>query len=352
TATTFANRKIVYMKKRGVLLMNLGSPDSTEVKDVRKYLMEFLMDSRVIDYPYIFRLLLVGGIIVPFRAPKSAEAYKKVWTKRGSPLIVISKDVQTELEKIIDLPVEISMRYANPNPDKAFENLLKKTPDLEEVIAIPMYPHYAMSSYETAVEHVKKIHAENKYSFSLNFVEPFYNDTDYINALCASIEPYLQNDFDKILFSFHGLPERHMKKADPTNNHCLKSADCCNVDSTAHKTCYRHQCFATTELVTNQLNIPKEKTGLSFQSRLGSEEWLKPYTAKLLGELPAQGIKKLLVVCPAFVSDCLETLEEMAMQGKETFLQAGGESFTLIPCMNTNPAWIETLKKFVEKKGK
>lgn len=337
------------MKKRGVLLMNLGSPGSTEVKDVRKYLMEFLMDSRVIDYPYIFRLLLVGGIIVPFRAPKSAEAYKKVWTKRGSPLIVISEDVKDELEKIIDLSVEISMRYANPNPNEAFDNLLKKSPGLEEVIAIPMYPHYAMSSYETAVEHVKRIHAENKYSFTLKFVEPFYKEGDYIDALCSSIQPYLENEYDKILFSYHGLPERHMKKADPTNHHCLQSADCCSVNSPAHKTCYRHQCFTTTELVTQQLNIPKEKTGLSFQSRLGSEEWLKPYTAKLLAELPAQGIKKLLVVCPAFVSDCLETLEEMAMQGKETFLQAGGETFTLIPCMNTHPAWIQTLKKFVEK---
>ena len=337
------------MKNCGVLLMNLGSPDSTAVKDVRKYLMEFLMDSRVIDYPYIFRLLLVGGIIVPFRAAKSAEAYKKVWTKRGSPLIVITEDVQHELEKIIGVPVEISMRYANPTPKKALDNLLKKSPALEEVIGIPMYPHFAMSSYETAVEHVKKIHTKNKYPFSLKFIDPFYNDVNYIDALSASIQPFLEQSYDTILFSYHGLPERHLRKADPTKKHCLQSPDCCHTASPAHATCYRHQCIMTTELVAQKLKIPKEKTLLSFQSRLGREEWLKPYTAKLLEELPGLGIKKLLVVCPAFVSDCLETLEEMAMEGKKIFLEAGGESFTLIPCMNTNPAWIQTLKKFVEK---
>lgn len=336
------------MKNSGVLLMNLGSPDSTAVKDVRKYLMEFLMDSRVIDYPYILRLLLVGGIIVPFRAPKSAEAYKKIWTKRGSPLIVITEDVQHELEKIIDMPVEISMRYANPSPKKAFDNLLKKSQELKEVIAIPMYPQFAMSSYETAVEQVKEIHAKNNYPFSIKFVGPFYNDENYIDALSASIQPFLEQSFDRILFSYHGLPERHLKKADPTKQHCLQSPDCCIKDSPAHATCYRHQCKVTTSMVAQKLNIPTEKTALSFQSRLGREEWLKPYTAKVLEELPGQGIKKLLVVCPAFVSDCLETLEEMAMEGKELFLNAGGESFTLIPCMNTNPAWIQTLKKFVE----
>ncbi|MBS1729943.1 MAG: ferrochelatase [Bacteroidetes bacterium] len=337
------------MIKRGILLMNLGSPASTQVKDVRKYLLEFLMDKRVIDYPYIFRLLLVGGIIAPFRAPKSAEAYKKIWTERGSPLIFITEDVQKELEKIINMPVEFSMRYGKPNPHEAFQKLQEKSPDLQEVIAIPMYPHYAMSSYETAVEQVKEIHKKNNFSFSLKFVEPFYQNAEYIHALSESIAPYVKNDFDKILFSYHGLPERHLRKTDPTKSHCLATENCCHETSPAFQSCYRHQCMMTTELVLKELNIPKEKAQLSFQSRLGREEWLKPYTAKTLEEMPSKGVKKLIVVCPAFVSDCLETLEEIAMQGKETFLQAGGDSYELIPCLNTHPAWINALKHLVEE---
>ena len=335
------------MAKRGIILLNLGSPDSTEVKDVKKYLMEFLMDGRVIDYPYIFRLLLVGGIIAPFRAPKSAEAYKSVWTKDGSPLIVITKQLQQALQPLLDEPVEIAMRYGNPSMESAYENLLRRVPELDEVIAIPLYPHYAMSSYETAVEHAKDVHKKQKYSFKLSFVKPFYNEPHYIKALTESIKPYLQQDYDQVLFSYHGLPQRHMTKADPTNRHCLKVENCCEVASVAHKTCYRHQCWTTTQLLSKNLTIPKEKVGFSFQSRLGQEEWLKPYTALRLEQLPKEGIKKLVILCPAFVSDCLETLEEIAIAGKESFLHAGGESFTVIPCLNTNPLWVQSLVTWV-----
>jgi len=186
--------------------MNLGSPDSTEVKDVRRYLDEFLMDERVIDYPYLFRFLLVKGIIVPFRAPKSAEAYKSIWTKEGSPLIVFTKQLQEHLQKQVTEPVEIAMRYGNTTPQKVYDNLLTKDPALEEVVLMPLYPHYAMSSYETAVEYMKEIHKKYKYSFKLTTIEPYYNDEDYINALAESIRPYLNNDFDKLLFSYHGVP--------------------------------------------------------------------------------------------------------------------------------------------------
>jgi ferrochelatase len=336
--------------KRGIILMNLGSPDSTEVKDVRTYLSEFLMDKRVIDYPYLFRFLLVKGIIVPFRAPKSAEAYKSIWTKEGSPLIVLTKQLQQKLQEQMDEPIEVAMRYGNPTPQSAYENLLKKVDSLEEVILMPLYPHYAMSSYETAVEYMKEVHQKNKYSFSLKTVEPYYNNEDYISALGESIKPYLQNDFDKVLFSYHGIPERHILKSDITSNRCLKSTDCCLVDSPTHQFCYRHQCFKTTELVTKALQIPKEKFEQSFQSRLGRDKWLTPYTAQRLGELPAEGVKKLLVVCPAFVSDCLETLEEIAEQGKEIFLHAGGKSFTMIPCLNIHPLWVSAIAKWVTNK--
>ncbi len=333
--------------KRAVVLMNLGSPASTKVSDVKKYLDQFLMDERVIDKPWLLRALLVKGIIVPFRASKSAAAYKSIWTKEGSPLIIISKKQQAALQKEIGEPVAIAMRYGQPSPQQAFDDLAKSNPDLEEVIAVPMYPHYAMSSYETAVEYAKEQHQKNGYQFKLTFIKPFYNDADYINALVESIRPYLQNEYDQILFSYHGIPERHILKCDPTKKHCLKVDNCCEVPSAAHEFCYRHQCWTTTNLVADSLEIPKSKRGFSFQSRLGRDPWLQPYTAKRLEELPGEGVKKLLIVCPAFVSDCLETLEEIAEEGKESFMHAGGESFELIPCLNVQPLWINTLAKWV-----
>ncbi|HRO44458.1 ferrochelatase [Agriterribacter sp.] len=337
--------------KQGIILMNLGSPDSTEVKDVRRYLMEFLMDGRVIDYPYPWRLLLVGGIIVPFRAPKSAAAYRSIWTEGGSPLIVITQQLQEAVQQQMEAPVEIAMRYGNPSVATAYNNLMKRLPSLEEVIAVPLYPHFAMSSYETAVEHAKTIHKKGKYPFSLSFIKPFYNEPNYLQAMEESIIPYLQQDYDHILFSYHGVPQRHIHKSDITGNHCLKTENCCQTDSPAHAFCYRHQCFETTRLLTQKLNIPESRYSISFQSRLG-KGWLEPFTDIRLAELPKEGKKKIAVLCPAFVSDCLETLEEIAVEGKETFLHAGGESFTFIPCINTDAAWVNTITSWMKAYAK
>jgi ferrochelatase len=334
-------------QKRGILLMNLGSPDSTEVKDVRKYLNEFLMDERVIDKPYLFRLLLVKGIITPLRAPKSAEAYKEIWTAKGSPLVVLTKQLRDALQEQVEEPVEIGMRYGNPSPKDGFDKLLQRAPDLEEVLAVPLYPHYAMSSYETAVEHAKDIHQKNGYKFSLKFVSPYYNKENYIDALAQSMRAYLTQEYDHILFSYHGVPGRHIRKSDVTGNHCLATANCCDTPSPAHAHCYRHQCFTTTRLVTEKLGIDKNKFSISFQSRLG-KGWLEPFTDIRLEEMPKEGIKKLLILCPAFVSDCLETLEEIAMRGRETFLEAGGETYQMIPCMDLEPKWIEALEELIK----
>ena len=331
--------------------MNLGSPDSTEVKDVKRYLNEFLMDEKVLDTPYLLRALLVKGIIVPFRSPKSAEAYKTIWTKDGSPLIVLTKQLQQAVQQRFDIPVEIAMRYGTQSPKDAFDSLQKQIPDLDEVILLPLYPHYAMSSYETAVDYAYDLHKKHQYKFRLITVKPYYDNADYIHALSEHIKPYLDN-YDHILFSYHGIPERHLTKADTTHQHCLKVTDCCNIDSPAHATCYRHQCFRTIQLVTEQLQIPKDKFSYSFQSRLGREEWLKPYTDFRLIEMPNEGIKKLLVICPAFVSDCLETLEEINIRGKESFLQAGGESFTMIPCLNTDTLWVDAIEKLIQNNDK
>ncbi len=327
--------------------MNLGSPDSTEVKDVNRYLKQFLMDGRVIDYPYLLRTLLVKGLIVPFRASKSAAAYQTIWTKDGSPLVVLTKQLQQAVQNEVTENVAIGMRYGSPSPEDAFEELLKKEPGLEEVILVPLYPHYAMSSYETAVEYAKEIYKKKKYTFKISTIKPFFDEQHYLDAMVANMKPYLQQDYDHILFSYHGIPERHIKKSDTTGNHCLQTPDCCNTASAAHAHCYRHQVFTTTKRVTELLQVPERKYSISFQSRLG-KGWLQPFTDIRFEEMPKEGIKKLLVICPAFVSDCLETLEEIDERGKESFLKAGGESFTMIPCLNIHPLWVSAIAGWIK----
>lgn len=332
--------------------MNLGSPDSTRVKDVKHYLNQFLMDKRVIDYPFLFRKILVEGIIVPARAAKSAEAYRTIWTAEGSPLIAWTRKLKTALEIRQTLPVEVAMRYGKPEMKAAYDALLRKSPDLEEIIAIPMYPHYAMSSYETAVEHARSVYRDNEYVFKLKFIRPFYEDEQYLRALSGRIREFINEDYDHLLFSFHGIPERHLTKTDPTGSHCLQSSNCCSTPSIAHGRCYRHQCFRTMELVAAKLDLPKSKYSYSFQSRLGREQWLRPYTDHRLVELPGEGIKKLLIICPAFVSDCLETLEEIEIRGKESFIEAGGESFRMIPCLNDSELWVQAISSWIEDAAK
>lgn len=339
-------------KKRGIVLMNLGSPDSTEVKDVRRYLNEFLMDPRVIDKPYLLRALLVKGIIVPFRAPKSAAAYRSIWTEEGSPLIVLSEQLKNAVQdQIENVPVVIAMRYGNPAPWAAYDELLKMDPSIEEVILFPLYPHWAMSSYDTAVEYAVKVHKKRKYKFDLKVTAPYYHEQEYLNALADSMRPYLAQEYDYVLFSYHGIPERHNINAVEGLAGCTSKKDCanCRADIMPHEKCYRHQCTWTTEAVTKMLGIPAGKYGTSFQSRLGRDPWLQPYTAAEFEELPKRGIKKVLVVCPAFVSDCLETLEEIAEEGKELFMHAGGESFQMIPCLNTHPSWVKAVLTLVDR---
>ncbi len=333
--------------KKVILIMNLGSPDSTSVKDVRRYLNEFLMDERVIDIPKIPRALLVKGIIVPFRAPSSAKAYRSIWTKEGSPLITLTYQLQAALQESTDFPIEVCMRYGNPAPESTFTKIQEKYPSVEEVVLFPLYPHYAMSSYETAVEYAKEIYDKGNYPFQFSVIDTFYTNEAYIHALSQSIAPHLEENYDLLLFSYHGIPERHVKKTDPSRQHCLKIENCCNVNNEAHKYCYRHQVFMTSSLVAAELQLDKNKYATSFQSRLGRDEWLKPYTAARLKELPKEGVKNIVVVCPAFVSDCLETIEEMGEEGRAFFMEAGGESFKLIPCLNTAPLWIKAMNSLI-----
>lgn len=334
------------MSQQGVLLVNLGSPDSTEVPDVRKYLNEFLMDGRVIDYPWLLRRFVVN-MVLRKRPAASAEAYESIWTEEGSPLVVTSQKVAQHLEKQIDLPLELAMRYQNPSIGSAIEKLAKQ--GVDELLLIPLFPHYAMSSFETAVERVKELIAKDHPSISLTVQPPYYNHEGYIEALSNSMRPYLEEPFDKLLFSYHSIPKRHVTNFNAqTKSHCLKTKDCCEGCHPVHDVCYRAQCLKTTEAVVQRLDLKPEQFSISFQSRLGPEKWLTPTTENELDRFAKEGIKKLLVVCPAFVSDCLETLEEIGIRGKEEFVSKGGESLQLIPCMNEHPEWIHTLKSMVK----
>jgi ferrochelatase len=331
---------------KGVLLVNLGSPDSASVGDVRRYLAEFLMDRRVIDVAWPLRALIVGMILIK-RPRQSAKAYRKIWKPEGSPLIVTSRYVQAELQKRVDAPVELAMRYQNPSIPNAIRKLRER--GVDELFLIPLFPHYAMSSYETVVERVKEVVAKLAPQMRIVVQPPYFDSPDYITALVASAENDLRQGYDHLLFSFHGMPERQIKKTDPTGGHCLAKENCCEVASPAHATCYRAQCFKTVAAFVKQTGMPAGKFSVSFQSRLGRDPWLKPYTDFELAELPKRGVKKLLVICPAFVSDCLETLEEIGIRGRETFLSAGGKEFTQIPCLNEHPLWIAALEKIIRR---
>jgi ferrochelatase len=332
------------MAKQAVLLVNLGSPDSTSVADVRRYLQEFLGDERVIDRPpQPFRHVLFHWIIVPRRAPRSAHAYAKVWMPEGSPLIVISRRVQQKLAAALgpDVPVALAMRYGRPSIAAVIGQLAAG--GIDDVLLIPQYPHYAMSSWETVVVKVRQEAARLAPRMQLRTVQPFYADDDYIEALYASVRPYLEQPHDHLLFSYHGLPVRHMRKADSSQAHCTIVPDCCNTCSPVQATCYQAQVTRTTRALARRAGLDPARYSISFQSRLVGEPWLQPYTDFELLRLAAAGKKRLLVITPAFVADCLETLEEIRLTGPAAFLQAGGESFEHIPCLNDHPAYIDFL---------
>jgi protoporphyrin/coproporphyrin ferrochelatase len=330
---------------KGILLVNLGSPDSPSVPDVRRYLREFLMDGRVLDVNWLLRFCIVHFAILPSRPKQSAEAYQKIWTLAGSPLVVTSRNVQAKLQQRVSVPIELAMRYQHPSIPEAVRSLAAK--DVDELLLICLFPHYAMSSFETAVERVKEVAAALAPRMRVEVQPPYFDQPDYIAALVGSAQEHLQRPYDHLLFSFHGVPERQIRKSDPTGRHCLAAENCCTTASPAHATCYRAQCFKTMAAFVRQAGVPEGKYSISFQSRLGRTPWLKPYTDYELPRLAQRGVKKLLVICPAFVSDCLETIEEIGMRGRETFLEAGGSDFALIPCLNEHPLWLTALQKMV-----
>jgi ferrochelatase len=335
------------MSMKGVLLVNLGSPDSASVPDVRRYLREFLMDGRVLDVNWLTRFCIVHFAILPTRPKQSAHAYQSIWTAQGSPLVATSRNVLAKLQPRVSLPVELAMRYQNPSIPEAMRRLAQK--GVDDLLLIPLFPHYAMSSFETAVERVKEVAAKLSPPMRVRVQPPYFKHPDYISAMVNSAEPYLRQGFDHLLFSFHGVPERQIRKSDPTGSHCLNSESCCQTPSRAHETCYRAQSFQTMAAFVQRASVPPDKFSAAFQSRLGRHPWLRPYTDHELPRLAARGVKKLLVLCPSFVSDCLETLEEIGIRGRATFLEAGGTELVLIPCLNEHPLWIEFLRKMISE---
>ncbi|MDI1254771.1 MAG: ferrochelatase [Flavobacterium sp.] len=333
---------------KGVLLVNLGSPESPNARDVKPYLDEFLMDARVIDVPYFLRALLVRGIILRKRPEKSAAAYKKIWWEEGSPLIVISQRMHAKVEQHVEVPVSLAMRYGNPSIMSGLQELHDK--GVDEVLLFPLYPQHAMASTETILVLAEELRKKHFPQMKFTIVPAFYNKPDYIKDLANSIQKYLKHfEYDHLLFSYHGIPERHIRKTDITKSHCKINGSCCNTPSPAHEFCYRHQCYETTKQVVKLLGIPEGKYSQTFQSRLAGDKWLTPYTDVEVNKMPAKGIKNLAVVTPAFVSDCLETLEEIAMEASHQFKENGGENFMAIPCLNDGDEWSQTVAKWINE---
>lgn len=329
--------------KTGVLLVNLGTPDAPRAPEVRRYLREFLSDPKVIDIPALPRWLLVNGIIAPFRAPKSAEAYRQVWTERGSPLLFHSLDLRDAVqERFADVPVRLGMRYGAPPLAKALDEL--KAEGAERIVCIPLYPQFADSSTGSSIEAVERLVAERWTTPQVEFVPAFYSDERFLDAFAAIGKPVLEEfQPDHVLFSFHGLPERHCRKTDLTGKHCLEVPNCCDTIVEANQNCYRAHCVATTRGLQERLGRDDTNSSYSFQSRLGRDPWIKPYTDEVVKEFGEAGIKRLAVFCPAFVADCLETLEEIGMRAEDDFKKAGGEALRLVPSLNASPVWVDAL---------
>jgi len=334
--------------KTGVLLVNLGTPDSTKVSDVRKYLREFLMDKRVIDIPFLFRWMLVNLIIAPFRAPKSAKEYRKLWVERGSPLKFYGEDVKNLLQAELEgkYVVALGMRYQSPSIENALQEL--RNDKVEKIIVIPLFPQYASATTGSVHDKVMEIVQKWQIIPQLNFISTFVEEPGFYKTFASLGKKYLdKNHYDHVLFSFHGLPERQIKKGS-VDNYC-KLGNCCNVYHDKNRFCYRAQCYQTARLIAKEMNLPENGYAVTFQSRLGNDPWIKPYSDEVLKDLAKNGQKAVLAFSPAFVSDCLETTIEVGEEFKEEFEEAGGERWDLVESLNDNKDWIQTLKILVLK---
>lgn len=336
------------MKPKGLLLINLGTPESPDPKSVGAYLREFLMDPWVIDIPKPVRWILVQLLIVPKRSRDSAKLYQKVWTEQGSPLLVHTLNLEKKVQAFLGerYQVKAAMRYGKPNLKSAIEAFKKA--GTEDVLVVPLYPQYSLAATESSIQKTRDLFHEHYPQCKFDFITEFFNRSEYLDATAEITQHHLkQHQWDKVLFSFHGLPERQVKKTDSTGEHCLKGPHCCDQIVTANRNCYRAQSYATVRELVQRLQLAPGQYDVGFQSRLKGAPWIRPFSDEFYRNLPRQGVKRLAVVCPSFVADCLETLEEVRMRGKEEFIENGGEDLVLIPSLNSEEAWVKGLSQLV-----
>lgn len=333
--------------KKGVLLVNLGTPDDPNRGAVYRYLKQFLLDPRVIDYPWLARNLIVRGIIAPFRSGSSSKLYKMLWTEEGSPLKVYGERVAQGVQEILgeEYVVELAMRYQNPSIESAIKNLLQM--QVSEIIVFPMFPQYASATTGSIHEEVMRVLARQETIPNVKLINSYFDNEAMIDIFADNARRFDLNSYSHIIFSYHGLPQRQLRKGDPTDSHCLKKENCCQELCLANQFCYSAQCHATTRAIAGKLELSPERYTTSFQSRLGPEVWAQPYTIKTIEKLAENGAKRLLVFSPAFVADCLETIIEIGTEYQEEFEEMGGEKVDLVPSLNDDPRWIKAVAEMV-----
>jgi ferrochelatase len=340
-------------RRTGVLLIQLGTPSSPAVSDVRRYLREFLGDRRVLDMPRLPHWLLLHLVILPFRPRRSAAAYASIWTRNGSPLLLHSQGFAEALAEQLgdDFAVFLGMRYGEPSVEAALERLDRS--EVDRLIALPLFPQYAESSTGSALAHFLDLAAEMRSAPQITTIADFYDHPGFIDSMAALARPRLR-EFrpDHVLLSYHGLPERQIRKSDASGTHCLAGEGCCAAIGEANRRCYRAQCFATTRALAAALALEPDRYSLSFQSRLGRIPWIQPYTDQVLPDLASRGIRRLAVLCPSFVADCLETLEEIGIRAREQWMGVGGEDFLMLPSLNAEPCWVEAVAGMIREQAK
>lgn len=335
--------------KKGILLINLGTPDDPSWSSVYRYLKQFLLDRRVIDIPWLARQLLVRGIIVPFRTSGSSKLYKMLWTDKGSPIKMYGFSLLDKLRKKADgnTVIELAMRYQNPSIEIALKKLIYED-KVTEITVFPLFPQYASASTGSAHDEVMRVLRSLEMIPQIKFINSYPTNEAMIDVFADNARKYDLSAYDHFIFSFHGLPQRHMRKVDLSGNHCTKSSDCCHTMCEANIHCYSAQCHQTAYAIAEKLGLKKEQYSISFQSRLGRDPWLQPYTDKMLEERLSQGNKKILCFSPAFVADCLETTVEIGHEYKETFINDGGERLDLVESLNDNDKWVEAVWQMVQ----
>ena len=332
-------------KNEGVLLINLGSPKELSKKSVRQYLRVFLSDDNVVDLPKFFQQFILRLFILPFRPKNTLEAYEKIWTKEGSPLIISTESIANKLTEKTGWNVEYAMRYEEPSIEKALHKFKKN--EINKIYVISLYPHNAMATTVTTELETRNVAMNIFNDFELIFTKPFFDNEEYINAMVNSIRPYVENkSYDKIIFSYHGIPKRQAKKTDETGEHCFSTSNCCEIENDGSKDCYRSHTRIASDLTAKKLGLKDDQWEIAYQSRIGPG-WLTPFTDKRLAKLPEEGKDNIAILCPSFISDCLETLEEIDIRGRETFLKAGGKNMTYIPCLNDSEDTINLLENLV-----